>query len=107
MWRYNVSHGQLLLRSTKTPELPTRIDILFKGVAAVKLATGMSSLTVRSPTPAEAENIEAEFPRAMHKGDEIFVLSSKAGVGYVIAVAMHHTEDDGEYYDPNHVFSNL
>jgi len=34
IWKYTVGHGQLLLRSTKDPKCPTRIDVFFKNVGA-------------------------------------------------------------------------
>ncbi len=34
LWAYTVSHGSLLLRSTKTDDEPTRVDVLFRNVKA-------------------------------------------------------------------------
>lgn len=107
MRRYNVSHGQLLLRSTKTLDLTTRVDILFKGVRAMKLNTDVPDLTIREPTDAEAKSIESECQGATLNGNQIYVLSSSAGQGYVISSSMQHNEDAGEYDDPSHLFSNL
>jgi hypothetical protein len=37
VWKYTVGHSQLLLRSTKSPDCSTRIDVLFKGVSEFHL----------------------------------------------------------------------
>jgi len=47
IWKYTVGHSQLLLRSTKAPNLPTRIDVLFKGVSEFHLPTALSGLSVQ------------------------------------------------------------
>ena len=37
LWGYTVSHGQLLLRSTRSELRPTQIDVLFKNVGYIQL----------------------------------------------------------------------
>lgn len=39
MWKYSVSHSQLLLLSPKNDLNPTRFHVLFKGVESVSLTT--------------------------------------------------------------------
>lgn len=39
MWKYSVSHSQLLLISPKSNLSPTRYHVLFKGVASVSMTT--------------------------------------------------------------------
>jgi hypothetical protein len=59
VWRYVVSHRQLLLRSSRTPEVTTRLELLFKNVSAIKLPTHLDALRVRElhdgPSEAVAE----------------------------------------------------
>ena len=45
IWLYSVSHGQLLLRSNRSGEFSTRIDVLFKNVAAIELPTAFDGLS--------------------------------------------------------------
>jgi len=106
LWRYNVSHRQLLLRSTKEPDVPTRVDVLFKGVAAVKLCVEYSSLTIRKATSAESTSIANEL-RVVMAGKDVFLLDGSECSGYVVAGSIEHSEDAGEYDEPSHVFSGL
>ena len=95
MWRYNVSHAQLLLRSTKDDRVATRIDVLFKGVRMVKLPTTMTALEVMGSHPAGGE-------------DRRYTVRFAGGEGYVVAAVAAVVEDDGEYHEPSaFVFSNL
>lgn len=38
IWKYNVTHSMLLLRSPKNSEYPTNIDLIFSGVKIKKTA---------------------------------------------------------------------
>lgn len=55
-WSYTARHGQLLLRSTKSAERPTQVDVLFKNVSAVNLRTVMQDLELVE-TDADPENL--------------------------------------------------
>ena len=47
IWSYKVSHAQLLLRSTKSENNPTRIDLLFKNVAIINIPTLLNDVRIR------------------------------------------------------------
>jgi hypothetical protein len=44
MWLFTVGMTRLLLRSTKSEEHPTRIDVLFQGVQFIGLPTRLDGL---------------------------------------------------------------
>jgi hypothetical protein len=88
VWRYNVSHAQLLLRSTKRDTTGKRIDVLFKGVALINLPTTMTALTITGTEPIDGESRR-------------YGLRFNGGDGYVIAVGAAFMEDDGEHDDPS------
>ena len=48
IWSYKVSHAQLLLRSTKSKNDPTRIDLLFKNVAIINMPTLLNGVRMTS-----------------------------------------------------------
>ncbi|MBM6402650.1 hypothetical protein JQN72_00115 [Phycicoccus sp. CSK15P-2] len=81
LWLYSVSHAQLLLRSTKGRNADSRVDVLFKGVAALNLPTSFDGLRVREATPGH------------------FDVSGANWQGSIEALAFFAAEDDGEYYD--------
>lgn len=81
VWKYTVSHSMLLLRSIKTHDLPTRIDVLFVDVEHVDIPTNMDGLTI--------------------SGTGRYLLSGRDWHGSVIALCCRVSEDDGEYVDPS------
>jgi hypothetical protein len=95
MWRYNVSHSQLLLRSTKDDRVATRIDALFKGVRAVNLPTLMTALEIARSGSARGDGLH-------------YTVRFAGGEGYVVADAVFVVEDEREYDEPGaFVFSDL
>jgi hypothetical protein len=78
--------GQLLLRSTKSEEHPTRIDVLFQDVRSMSIPTTMDALHVTK------------------LDDRTFRLSGTDWNGAVDAGFMVVAEDDGGYADPSSLF---
>ena len=107
MWRYNVSHRQLLLRSTKENDTPTRVDILFKDVTAIKLHTELLGLTILKISPAEVDSIPEELKGLISDRKTLFSIESARCAGYVLAGLMEQAEDTGEYDEPSYLFSSL
>lgn len=100
-----VSHAQLLLRSNPNDDELTRKEILFKGVAALKLRTRCDGLIVRIATPSEAATIREEVDLAEDDGRDCFVLESDGWRGFVIAGSVFESEDEGDYGDPSALFT--
>ena len=98
IWSFTVSHSQLLLRSVKTAEFPSRIDILFKDVDRINLPVSLRGLTVREVS-GNAESIGITPP--LSEGSRLFEVESEQFVGYVAAGAMLTHEDQGDYCDPS------
>lgn len=99
LWSYTVSHGQLLLRSTKGDMHSSRVDVLFKNVAAVCLPTTCHNLTVEEVGSQQVPPVGLE-PKLL-KGRKFFKVSCVGFSGYVIAGLLAWHEDNGEYHDPS------
>jgi hypothetical protein len=82
IWRYEVGHAQLLLRSVKGDHDASRIDVLFKAVEAIDLPTRFDGLQI------------------MRERDQ-FALSGAGWSGRIIAGSCFQAEDVGEYLDPS------
>jgi hypothetical protein len=82
IWRYEVGHAQLLLRSVKGDQHSSRVDVLFKAVEAIDLPTRFDGLEIE------------------RDGDQ-FAMSGAGWSGRVIAGACFQAEDAGEYYSPS------
>src|SRR5689334_11720122 len=83
VWRYEVGHSMLLLRSTKGDQHATRVDVLFKPVKRLDLPTAFDGLTVE------------------RAGEGRFDLRGDGWSGSVHATTVSVTEDEGEYFDPS------
>lgn len=101
LWTYTASHGQLLLRSPKAPEHPERIDVLVKDVTWINLPTLLHGLHV------EVAGGEAARERLAAAGvheigtRRLYLLRGRGWSGHVLAGAVFHHVDDGEYHSPS------
>lgn len=101
VWLYTVGHAQLLLRSTKTQEHPTRIDVLFKVVGAIYLPTLFDGLTILEASQEEISNLNLAPPFA-RGSKKMYLMQGANFSGYVMAGIVTWHEDDGEYNDPSY-----
>jgi hypothetical protein len=107
IWLYTVSHGQLLLRSNRSAERGTRVDILFKGVDAIQLPTVLQGLTMAKTPRPEALEISKKLGIRLRDSADVFVLRGAHYVGFVIAGAAFVHEDEGQHYDPSYFASSF
>jgi len=99
-WAYTVSHGQLLLRSTKSPERPTQVDILFKDVGAVCMPTAIVDPQVTEGGPQDVPGIH----QLESEGRRIFLIRGSGGQGYIVAGSAFSDEGDHDFHDPSPLF---
>ena len=95
------SHGQLLLRSAKSTDTPTRLDILFKDVRAFELRTDLSGLSIAEGDPGELTGKPAKPLNTMEHGHKIYILKSQDWVGYIVGDGVFWHEDQGEIGQPS------
>lgn len=105
---------QLLLRATKSTDAPTRVDLLFTGVAAMNLPTmGIRDLEVQVATSPERAAILADVPVTHPEQRTCFVLTGVDSLsderfrGWIVAGAMSSCEDDGEYFEDSQLIPAL
>jgi hypothetical protein len=101
VWRYTVSHSQLQLRSTRSDDRQTRVDVLFMNVKAMRLATTFSSFQVSDALGDERASIVGEFGRELIHNERPFTIRAEGWDGWVIADAVTSHEDEGRYNDPS------
>jgi hypothetical protein len=101
LWWARVGHGLLLLRSTKSDERSTRIDVLFKPVSVVKLRTSLDGLLVWRASAEEVTEIEREVGPTDPR-ETTFLVKAGEFRGYVVAASCAWHEDDGEHDDPSY-----
>lgn len=96
IWRMVVSHSQLLLRSNRTSEEELRIEVLFRGVTAMKLLNSMDGLSIREATDEEQLVIYSDVPRPAYRSS-CFIIESDGFEGYVVALALLVDETNLSY----------
>ena len=102
IWKYTVGHSQLLLRSTKTPACPSRVDVFFKNVGALNLPSNFSGLSIVECSITEAAKVNTFDPLSIAQGQrKLFFVRGSAFEGYVIAGVVVWHEDDREYHEPS------
>jgi hypothetical protein len=105
MWRYEVGHSQLLLRSPKAVGFSTRIDVLFKDVGAFHLPTTMHGLSIFEANEQEQAELHVQIGRPSLEERKVFIVRGSNFTGYVIAGVVASHEDECEYYEPSHFAS--
>jgi len=99
IWRYVVSHRQLLLRSPKSESASTRVDVLFKDVSFMCLSADLSGLSIQEADVELRETLQT-IP-TISKCHMLLILQAAPILQYVVAAAYISSEDDKEYYDPS------
>jgi hypothetical protein len=98
LWEYNVSHGQMLVRSPKSPTQSVNVDIAFVGVEYVDLPRHLRGLEIDDPTAAEVA-CAAERLGKSTKAKEVTVLIAGSKRYLVVATFVKVTESDMEIFD--------
>lgn len=100
VWRYLVSHGQLLLRSTRGGTRARRIDILFKAVRRMDLPTLMDDVEI---TMAGEDEVPAAA-RGLGAWDgvdaTVYRVAGRGFAGWVTAGSVAAAENEGDYDEP-------
>jgi len=105
VWHYTVGHSRLLLRSPKTETLQTRVDVLFKNVAAINLPTLMDGITVELANEDTAQAIAGRSGSWSLGDRKVFIIRGNNYEGFVVAGSMVQAEDTLEYDAPSPLLS--
>ena len=101
VWKYTVGHRQLLLRSTKSLTSPTRIDVFFKGVVQFHLPTSLAGLSIAEVDASDINECRNLPELGIKKETNVYKVTTKSFVGYVVSLTAAFHEDEGEYDDPS------
>lgn len=97
-WEFSVSHGQLLIRSPKSSDCPTNIDLIFAGVKYMDLPRILRGVEVDEPNAADASIIRERLDK-QGTSDRIFVIKSNNRRYYVVAAALQIAENEFDIFD--------
>lgn len=103
-WEYQVSHGQLLIRSPKapaTPDLPeftTNVDLVCIGVEYLAIPRLFKGLEVTTPTDEEKEHLEILLGKPLAT-DNIRILVSQGQRFSIVALSIALVENDWDIFE--------
>lgn len=97
-WEYRVSHGQLLVRSPKSPTQASNVDIAFAGVEYVDLPRYLRELEIDEPEEADIAFAEHRLGRPI-EAKAVFVLKVEGKRHIVVAAAVRVTESDMDIFE--------
>ena len=107
-WLYTKSHGQLLLRRNKNAGHPTRVDVLFKNVAMVQLATVFDGLEVTEATVDAIPGLREQLGALdLFTERKVYLVHGVNSNGYIVAGSVTWNEDEGEYHEPSKLLPDL
>jgi len=104
LWEYQVSHGQLLIRSPKapatetSPELLTNVDLVCLGVDYMAVPRHLRGLELLPPTSDEIRHLEGLLGRAIAP-DNIRILASGGKRFSVVASSFALSENDWDIFE--------
>lgn len=101
IWLYTVGHRQLLIRSTKSAEWPSRVDVLFKDVRGMAIVPQIDSIRLERLGIDDAVSAAASLGITDIDEANVYLLAREPRLFVVAGVVVWH-EDAGEYYDPSH-----
>lgn len=104
LWEYQISHGQLLIRSPKapatetSPEFPTNVDLVCLGVDYMAVPRVLRGVELLSPTSDEIQHLEAQIGRAIDP-DNVKILASEGKRFPIVASSFSLSENDWDIFE--------
>jgi hypothetical protein len=104
LWEYQISHGQLLVRSPKapatetSPEALTNLDLICLGVEYMAVPRFFRGLEIVPPTPDEIQNLEVLLGKAISP-DNVRILKSEGKRFPIVASSCSTSENDWDIFE--------
>lgn len=99
VWKYQVGHGRLLLRSPKNNINKSRIDLLFKNVTYIGIPTAFETMLVEIADDMEMKGIVNKIGTSVPKDSRLYIINEAF---YIVAAYFGSHEDDLEYFEDSH-----
>ena len=104
VWEYHVSHGQMLIRSPKSPATKkapartTNLDLICVGVEYMALPRIVSDIELAVPTQDELSDLGSILGKPLDT-QKVIVLVSKKRRFIVVAASFSLSENDGDIFE--------
>jgi hypothetical protein len=104
IWFFTTSHSILLLRSTKSNQVNTRLDVVFKATAFMNLPTILNGLTIALDTDRTCLPVSN---KSSWTDRNVYKLSGDNFIGCIVADSVFWKEDDKEFFEPSELLSDM
>lgn len=98
LWEYKVSHGSLLVRSPRGPEVEHNIDLMFAGVEYLSSPRHLRGLELDHGDQSDVDTAVAALGREAVP-ERVFVLTSEGRRHLVVAAGYRIREHRGDIFD--------
>ena len=104
VWEYQVSHGQLLIRSPKapatktSPEFLTNVDLVCLDVEYMALPRVLRGVEILPPTPDEIRHLETLLGKTIDPG-HAKILASEGKRFPIVALRVSLSENDWDIFE--------
>jgi hypothetical protein len=100
VFSYGISHGLLLLRSGKTDEHNTRIDVLIRDVRAMEIRSWFEGLEITEADREYLREFRSNPIEMIEPGNRVYALWGKGWQGFIVGGILSVQEDESEYMAP-------
>jgi hypothetical protein len=107
IFSYSMSHGLLLLRSRKTPQTLTRIDILFKDVRVMEIRAWFDGIKIEEVEISQLQKQSSRPGDLTEIGNKAYQLSGLGWEGFILWGIVTFCEDEGELSAPSQLFREI
>jgi hypothetical protein len=97
-WHYNISHGELLIRSIKSSERIKNLDIMFFDVIYIELHRNLPNLIIEEPTDSDILYVKEKINKSVNI-ENIIILSSNDKRYLVVASIMKIVENELDMFE--------
>jgi hypothetical protein len=105
VFSYEISHGLLLLRSGKTDEHHTRIDVLMTDVRAMELRSWFEGLEIKEEDREYLRGFRSNPVEMIEPGNKVYALRGKGWQGFIVGGSLSVQEDHRGLTDPSSLLS--
>jgi hypothetical protein len=98
---YGISHGPLLLRSGKTKEHHTRIDVLVLDVRAMEIRSWFEGFEIALVDQNYLRDFRSSPAEMMEPGLNTYAISGKGWQGFVVGGYLSVHEDEADFAAPS------
>jgi hypothetical protein len=101
IYGYGISHGPLLLRSGKTNEHHTRIDVLILDVRAMEIRSWFEGFEITEVDEDYLRDFRSNPIEMMQFGIKVYALSGKGWQGFIVGGNLCVHEDEADFTAPS------